>query len=106
MELVRAASGLFPDVLLAVEQLRETNSNRETRTFARRVANEKIIYDQFARRLALLSPLPSVSQGLMVDVEEKIGPDGVQELRRDLELMNDFLRGLKADLFNASRGTF
>jgi len=105
MDLVRASSSLFPEVLRAVEQLREVNSNRETRTFARRVASEKIVYDQFARRLALLSPLPSASQGLMVDVEYKIGPSAALELQRDLGHMNESLRLLKADIFNASRGT-
>lgn len=105
MDLVRTSSSLFPEVLAAVEQLRQANSSRETRTFARRVANEKIIYEQFARRLALLSPLPSITLGLMFDVEAKIGPEAVSELQRDLELMSEHLRVLKADLLNASRGT-
>lgn len=105
MDLVRALSSLFSEVLRAVEQLREVTSNRETRTFARRVASEKIVYDQFARRLALLSPLPSASQGLMVDVEDKIGPSAVLDLQRDLGHMNESLLLLKADIFNASRGT-
>lgn len=98
---------LFPDVTAAVEQYRQAKSDRESKSLARRLANEEVLYDQFMRKLSLISPLKTIEGDgdVLQSAESKLGCKGIDSLRVDLYYMEDFLRALKAELANASRGT-
>ena len=107
MDVVSGVRRLFPDVTAAVEQYRQAKPDREARNLARRLANEEVLYDQFIRKLALLQSAVSTKgeDGILRGIESRFGPEIAVELTGDLRQMEEFLRGLKADLANTSRGT-
>lgn len=107
MDIVSSVRGLFPEVIAEVEQYRRTKDDRDARNLARRLANEEALYDQFMRKLSLLPSVSSTNSrdALLRNVENKFGSKTADDLKSELHLMEDYLRGLKPDLANTSRGT-
>ena len=107
MDIVSSVRGLFPDVTAAVEQYRQTKDDRDVRNLARRLANEEALYDQFIRKLSLLPSPVSTKSGdvLLRNVKSSFGIATANNLKNDLHQMEEFLRALKSDLANTSRGT-
>ncbi|KAH8682293.1 hypothetical protein BX600DRAFT_39658 [Xylariales sp. PMI_506] len=105
--LVSSVRDLFPDVAAAAEQYRRAKLDRESRNLARRLTNEEALYDQFMHKLWLVSSSKSSAPtgDLLPDIEGRLGGHSAVSLVDDLRQMEEFLRSLKADLVNTSRGT-
>lgn len=95
---------LFPDVAAAIEQYRKTKPDRDSRNLERRLANERVLYDQFMRKLLLLSKIEG-HEDLLAGTKTILGRGGSTSLQNDLHHMEDFLKALEAEIHNASLRT-
>lgn len=98
---------LFPDVTTAVQHYQHAKDDKEARNLARRVGNEKALYDQFTRQLSQLcsTAATKTANEPLRNIGNKLGQEVADALKDELNQMGDLLRGLKADLENISRGT-
>lgn len=105
-EIVGSVLTLFSDVTAAVEKYREAKTDRDSRSLARRLANEAALYNHFVRKLLLLAHSSSVlDAGIGQRIQAKLGIETANLLGKNLQSMQTLLRAFNADLANTSRGT-
>jgi len=97
---------LFPEVTEAVSKYREVKSDRDSRSLARRITNEAALYDQFVRRLLLVSAHSAAHHDVELPkaIQNRLGPETASQLLTSLQSMGLLLRNLRADLANTSAG--
>ncbi|KAH8881846.1 hypothetical protein GQ53DRAFT_886462 [Thozetella sp. PMI_491] len=98
-ETIRHVQKLFPDLAAAVDKRNSSKPDSQSRSLARHLTNEAVLYGQFVRKLLLRSKSSATHDTeLSQRIQASLGANTAARLSARLKRLEAALRSLKVDL--------